>query len=93
LRAWGDLVGKVFRNCKSLLAAPPLTLTLSPLRGEGTRNAPMLRALLASWPRLGLRLKFGAWNLFGVWCLGFGVLSANPFSLSHNSSRKVTEPF
>ncbi len=40
---WNDLVGGAFGNCKSLLVCPPLTLTLSPLRGEGTRGASAIR--------------------------------------------------
>jgi len=54
LWAWSDLVGKVSGNCKSRLAAPPLTLTLSPLRGEGTRGARQGRVSLTHSSRPGI---------------------------------------
>jgi hypothetical protein len=52
LWTWSDLVGGTSGDCKSLLTAPPLTLTLSPLRGEGTRDAWEVRKWFASSFRL-----------------------------------------
>jgi hypothetical protein len=80
-------------TCQRELALPPLTLTLSPLRGEGTRRASQVRKSLASLMRLDAHLDFGIWNFFEIWSLEFGALNQNSFSHSTRSSLNITEPF
>ena len=53
VRACRDFVGGGGGVGKSVLACPPLTLTLSPLRGEGTRDTRQIRVSLAYSARLG----------------------------------------
>jgi hypothetical protein len=59
LWAWSEGIGGAPGDCKGVLACPALTLTLSPLRGEGTahRRARTIGVLFAPSSRLGVRFE------------------------------------